>query len=89
MPAPLGGAGQGAAFNFQDGRGNRRARVFGSERFRRKFVRTLDGLRAELGFRIVGYVLMPEHCDLLIWPSEGADPSKIMQSLKERTPSSF
>ena len=28
---------------------------------------------------------MPEHCHLLIWPSELADPSQIMQRLKERT----
>jgi putative transposase len=28
---------------------------------------------------------MPEHCHLLIWPSELADPSQIMQKLAERT----
>ena len=28
---------------------------------------------------------MPEHCHLLIWPSDAADPSQIMQRLKERT----
>jgi len=42
-------------------------------------------LRAELGFRIIGYVLMPEHCHLLIWPDEPANPSQIMQKLSERT----
>lgn len=63
----------------------RRARVFESERFRRHFVQTLDQLRACLGFKIVGYVLMPEHFHLLIWPGKPADPSRIVQSLKERT----
>ena len=38
-----------------------------------------------MGFRIVGCVLMPEHCHLLIWPSQATNPSEVMQSLKERT----
>jgi REP-associated tyrosine transposase len=28
---------------------------------------------------------MPEHCHLLIWPSDWANPSQIMQKLSERT----
>ncbi len=63
----------------------RRARLFDSERFRRQFVATLAGLRGELSFKIIGYVLMPEHFHVLIWPSQRADPSRIVQSLKERT----
>ena len=63
----------------------RRARVFDSDRFKLDFVQTLGQLRQELGFRIIGYVLMPEHFHLLIWPSELADPSQIMQKLSERT----
>ena len=62
----------------------RRARVFDSDRFKRKFITSLADLRAELGFRIIGYVLMPEHCHLLLWPSESANPSQIMQRLEER-----
>ena len=63
----------------------RRARIFDSGRFKRKFVQTLDDLRAELGFKIFAYVLMPEHCHLLIGPSSAANPSQIMQKLSERT----
>jgi REP element-mobilizing transposase RayT len=63
----------------------RRARIFDSDRFKLRFIRTLDDLRAELVFRIIGWVLMPEHCHLLIWPSELAHPSQIMQMLAERT----
>ena len=63
----------------------RRARIFDSDRFKLRFTQTFSDLRAELGFRIVGYVLMPEHCHLLIWPSELANPSQIMQKLSERT----
>ena len=63
----------------------RRTTVFNSERFKREFVATLAELRAELGFRLLGYVLMPEHFHLLVWPSDRADPSQIMQRLKGRT----
>ena len=63
----------------------RRAPLFDSDCFRRHFVKTLDELRSRLNFRILGYVLMPEHFHLLIWPSASADPSCIVQSLKERT----
>ncbi|MCL5670159.1 MAG: transposase [Acidobacteria bacterium] len=44
----------------------RRARVFDSDRFKRHFVATLAELGGELGFRILGYVLMPEHFHLLL-----------------------
>ena len=63
----------------------RRARIFDSERFKLKFVQTLDDLLTELGFKIIGYVLMPEHCHLLIWPGALGNPSQIMQKLSERT----
>jgi len=62
-----------------------RARVFDSDRFKQHFVQTLGDLRAELGFKIFAYVLMPEHCHLLIWPAPTANPSQIMQKLSERT----
>jgi putative transposase len=63
----------------------RRARVFDSERFKRRFVSTWAELRDELGFRIRGYVLMPEHFYVLLWPCELSNPSQIMQKLEERT----
>jgi REP-associated tyrosine transposase len=63
----------------------RRARVFDSERFKRRFIATLGKLRSELDFLIVGYVLMPEHIHLLLWPGERANPSQIMQKLEGRT----
>ena len=63
----------------------RRARVFDSPRFRNRFVKTLHALRALLGFKIFGWVLMPEHFHLLIWPSARAHPSRLIQSLKQRT----
>jgi putative transposase len=62
----------------------RRARLFDAESLKRHLVGTLAELRWELGFRIVGYVLMPEHLHLLIWPSELANLSQIMQKLEGR-----
>jgi REP element-mobilizing transposase RayT len=38
----------------------RRARIFDSERFQRHFTKTLNDLRAEIGFQIIGYVLIPQ-----------------------------
>jgi REP element-mobilizing transposase RayT len=52
-------------------------------------VQTLGDLRTELGFRIIGYVFVPEHCHLLIWPGPLANPSQIMQKLSERTANSI
>jgi len=63
----------------------RRARLFDSKRFRDRWVETLGELREDLRFRIVGYVLMPDHFHLLLWPSSGANPSQIIQKLKDRT----
>ena len=60
-------------------------RLFDSPRFRKPFIETLDQLRNEFDFRLVGYVLMPEHFHLLISPSKVHSPSKIVGSLKQRT----
>jgi len=62
-----------------------RVRLFKSVSFCEEFIKTLDHLRTEQGFRLLGYVLMPDHFHLLIWPSDMANPSKIVGSLKERT----
>jgi len=63
----------------------RRARLFDSEKFRRRWVKSLEELRCELGFKIIGYVLMPEHFHLPLCPSAEANPSQIMQKLQDRT----
>jgi putative transposase len=63
----------------------RKARVFDSDRCKRKFVKTLHDIRTDPGFRIIGCVLMPEHPHPLIWPGSLANPSQTMQKLSERT----
>jgi putative transposase len=63
----------------------RRAQLFESDRFRRSFVEVLAQLRPEMGFLLIGWVLMPDHFHLLIKPAPAASTSRIMQELKKRT----
>jgi len=63
----------------------RRAKLFESDRFRRDFVEVLQQLRQEMGFRLIGWVLMPEHFHLLIKPEPAERTSGFMQELKKRT----
>jgi putative transposase len=53
-------------------------------RSRDVFLQELGRLRAELGFRIIGYVPMPEHVHLLINEPTGATPSIVLHRLKLR-----
>ena len=63
----------------------RRAPLFLSPRFCGEFVAALQSVRSELDFRLVGWVLMPDHFHLLIWPEAAPSTSKIVQQLKQRT----
>jgi putative transposase len=62
-----------------------RVRLFDSPRFRKRFIETLDQLRSDFDFRLIGYVVMPDHFHLLVWPSKDHNPSTIVGSLKQRT----
>jgi putative transposase len=64
---------------------SRRARLYDSECFRNQWVASLGALRRELGFKIIGYVLMPEHFHMLVWPTAQANPSQVVQKLEDRT----
>ena len=66
-----------------------RANLFVSDRFRRDFVEVLRQLRPEAGFRLIGWVLMPEHFYLLLKPEPADSTSSIVQELKRRRPSAF
>jgi REP-associated tyrosine transposase len=48
------------------------------------FVRALDQVRKEYGFRLVGYVVMPEHAHLLISEPVRGTPSTVVKMLKQR-----
>ncbi len=55
-----------------------------SSRAREIFLDELDRLRSELGFRVIGYVVMPEHVHLLVNEPVGATPSIVLHRLKLR-----
>ncbi len=54
------------------------------KRARNLFVKILGEVRARLGFRLIGYVVMPEHVHLLIDETPSALPAKVIQVLKQR-----
>ncbi|MGO8733905.1 MAG: transposase [Terriglobia bacterium] len=64
---------------------NRRAPVFLSQRFCRCFVQRLEEVRQELGFLLIGWVLMPEHFHLLLKPQPAESTPLILKRLKEET----
>src|SRR5215471_17492614 len=55
-----------------------------SEWVKKIFVKILEEVRAGLGFRLMGYVLMPEHVHLVIDESREAPPARVIQVLKQR-----
>jgi putative transposase len=62
----------------------RRRAFLGTRRARDRFVRILDEVRSRYEFRLVGYVVMPEHVHLLISEPRKGNPSKVLQALKQR-----
>ena len=63
----------------------RRTPLFLSERFCRCFVQRLEEVRQELGFLLIGWVLMPEHFHLLLKPQPAESTPLILKGLKEET----
>jgi len=61
-----------------------RAKLFASDHFRGDFVEVLRRLRQETGFRLIGWVLMPEHFHLLIKCEPADSISSILQELKRQ-----
>lgn len=62
----------------------RRLPLLRSARARDVFMRVLDQVRKEYGFKLVGYVVMPEHVHLLISEPARATPSSVLKMLKQR-----
>ena len=62
----------------------RRLPLLKTVRARDVFVRELARVRAEYGFLLVGYVVMPEHAQLLISEPRKGTPSTVLQMLKQR-----
>ena len=62
----------------------RRLPLLKSARARDVFVRELARVRDEMGFRLLGYVVMPEHVHLLMSEPPRGTPSTVLQKLKLR-----
>jgi putative transposase len=63
----------------------RRRPYLGKRRARDRFVRILEQVRSTWKFRLIGYVVMPEHVHLLISEPGRGDPSKVLQVLKQKS----
>ena len=50
------------------------------------FVKELGKVRDEMGFHLLGYVVMPEHVHLLMSEPKRGTPSTVLQKLKLRVP---
>ena len=62
----------------------RRLPLLKTERARHTFVKELAKVRDELGFHLIGYVVMPEHVHLLISEPTSGTPSTVLHKLKLR-----
>ena len=62
----------------------RRLPFLKTERARDAFVSELVALRDAVGFRLLGFVVMPEHVHLLISEPPEGTPSEVLQKLKLR-----
>jgi putative transposase len=62
----------------------RRLPLLHSTRARNAFVRALGEVRREYDFKLIGYVVMPEHVHLLISEPRRANPSIVLKMLKQR-----
>jgi len=60
----------------------RRRPYLGTHRARHRFVKILDQVRSR--FRLIGYVVMPEHVHLLVSEPKKGNPSKMLQVLKQK-----
>jgi len=58
--------------------------LLGTTCARNVFVHELDKVRNEMGFRLIGYVVMPEHVHLLMSEPLIGTPSTVLQKLKLR-----
>ena len=62
----------------------RRRPLLQTARARNVFVQELSRVREEMKFRLIGYVVMPEHVHLLLSEPAIGTPSTVLQRLKQR-----
>ena len=62
-------------------RANARARIFGNDGDYAAFERVMWETLARQPMRILGYLIMPNHWHLVLWPEHDGDLAKFMQRL--------
>src|SRR5260370_28333736 len=62
----------------------RRRPLLGTGHARNRFVGILDEVRCRHSFKLIGYVVIPEHVHLLMAEPKKATPSKVLQVLKQQ-----
>jgi putative transposase len=62
----------------------RRRPLLGTVRARDRFVKILDEVRKRHDFRLIGYVVMPEHVHLILSEPAKNNPSRALQVLKQK-----
>jgi putative transposase len=65
------------------------AALLGTPRARDCFVRILDEVRCRHAFKLIGYVVMPEHVHILLSEPKEGTPSKVLQVLKQKVSSAL
>jgi REP element-mobilizing transposase RayT len=61
------------------------AELLHEEGYARIIVRNLDFYREKFGFKLLAYVVMPQHIHVVLQPSSGGNISDIMRDFKKRT----
>lgn len=61
---------------------HRRQKLFNDEKVNAIFIRNLDRIRKKYDFKLLGYVLMPNHVHLVIYPRESLKIGKVIGELK-------
>ena len=59
--------------------------VFTDKKIVQVVIDNLDFYRSKYGFKLLGYVIMPDHVHLLILPKGRSDISDVMRDFKEYT----
>ena len=61
----------------------RRAAAFEDARCTQLFMQSLARAREDLGFKLLAYVVMPEHVHLLLQPKSGCKVAEILRAIKQ------
>ncbi len=62
-----------------------RYKLFRADSVITDFVEVLDAVREARGFKLLGYVVMPNHVHVVLWPPEGMKLGRVIGEIKSRS----